>query len=548
MAKTDSHEHEVAYATHDSNDQSPDSQNEKNHSHSEARAANINEHNSTVRQSLKEHRWAVMWSILVSTSVIMEGYDTTLLSSFLGYPAFQEQFGHYADNVGRYEVAARWQSALWAGSTAGCIIGAFLNGYFITHFGFKKVFVVSLAVMIACIFPSFFGMSVEVQTVGQVLCGVPWGIFATIGPAYASELLPMSLRSYLTAYTNMCFAIGQFIAAGVLQGLLPLNNQWSYRIPFALQWIWPGPLIAACVFMPESPWWLVRHGRYKEAEKVLKRITTGEQQAMASKTVAMMTHTDNIEKELESGSSYIDCFKGSNLRRTEVACVAFAGQVLAGSQFAYSGTYFFEQAGMSAADAYKLGLGGTAIAFVGTILSWFLMKAYGRRRIYLVGMFFIVLTLFTIGCLTVSKHNVGVVWAQSSLCLIWLFTFSLSIGPMGWAIPAEVSSTRLRSKTISLARNAYYISTIWANVIEPYMMNPTQWNFRGYTGFFWCGWATLTLVWAFFRLTETKGRTYEELDVMFAAKVPTRKFATYYVDAYADDLAITDRVTDGDTK
>lgn len=47
------------------------------------------------------------------------------------------------------------------------------------------------------------------------------------------------------------------------------------------------------------------------------------------------------------------------------------------------------------------------------------------------------------------------------------------------------------------------------------------------------GTATITLVWAFFRLTETKGRTFEELDIMFGERVPTRKFASYKVDAYA---------------
>lgn len=47
------------------------------------------------------------------------------------------------------------------------------------------------------------------------------------------------------------------------------------------------------------------------------------------------------------------------------------------------------------------------------------------------------------------------------------------------------------------------------------------------------GTAALTLTWAFFRLTESKGRTFEELDIMFGEKLPTRKFATFKVDAYA---------------
>ena len=161
------------------------------------------------------------------------------------------------------------------------------------------------------------------------------------------------------------------------------------------------------------------------------------------------------------------------------------------------------------------------------------MRIMGRRTIYLWGMTGMCASLITIGFLTLSKSS-GAMWAQSILCIIWLFFFSMSAGPIGWAIPAEVSSTRLRSKTIVLARNSYYVIQIIANIIEPYMMNPTQWNWKGKTGFFWFGTAFLTLTWAFFRLPETKGRTYEELDLMFAAEVPTRKFSTHQVGAYAE--------------
>ncbi|KAE8151579.1 general substrate transporter [Aspergillus avenaceus] len=512
----------------------------------EAQAANINEHKMTVRQALRSYPWAVIWSLTISMSIIMEGYDTNLIGSFYGYPAFQKQFG--IEHGDGYQVLQSWQSALGAGGNAGCIIGAFLNGYLIKHFGFKKVFTGAMFVMCAFVFVSFFGHTVALQVVGQVLCGIPWGIFATIGPAYSSELLPMALRSYLTAYTNMCFAIGQFISAGVLQSLLSREDQWSYRIPYAVQWIWPAPLLVVGLFMPESPWWQVRHGEYEAAVKTVQRLTRGEERSKAKQTVAMMIHTDQIEQEIESGSSYWDCFRGSNLRRTEIACLTFSGQVLAGSQFAYTGTYFFEQAGMSPADAYKLGLGGTAVAFVGTILSWFLMKIFGRRSMYLTGMGLMSTYLLIIGFLTLSKSNKSVVWAQSALCIVWLFTFSLTVGPMGWSIAPEVSSTRLRSKTICLARNAYYIAITVANVIEPYMMNPAAWDWSGKTGFFWFVSAFLTFIWGYFRLTETKGRTFEELDIMFAAGVPTRKFKMYQVDAYAEDVAIKDRVRESPVK
>lgn len=259
------------------------------------------------------------------------------------------------------------------------------------------------------------------------------------------------------------------------------TDQWSYRIPFAIQWVWPVPLLLAVVFMPESPWWLSRNGRYKDAEATL--IKLGMPREKARRNVAMMVHTNETEMELVSGSSYIDCFRGTNRRRTEIACVTFAGQVLVGSQFAYSGTYFFEQAGMSHDDAYKLGLGGTAIAFVGTIISWFMMRYFGRRLLYISGAGVMSICLFIIGVLTIpGRGNNSITWTQSSMCIIWLFTFSMSTGPIGWTIPAEVSSTRLRSKTIVLARNSYYVILLIANVIEPYFMNPGELNWRGYTG------------------------------------------------------------------
>lgn len=338
----------------------------------------------------------------------------------------------------------------------------------------------------------------------------------------------------------MCFATGQLIGAGVLQSFITRTDQWAWRIPFAIQWIWIPMLTLGAIFMPESPWWLVRKGKFSQAEKNVLRLMSASERPHARSLVALMIHTNDLESKLAEGTSYLDCFRKTDLRRTEVACVTFLGQITCGAQFAYSATYFFEQAGFSASNAYKINLGGTAVAFCGTIASWFLMHRMARRTLYISGMGAMCLWLFLIGCLTLDTHSQSIKWIQSALCIIWLLSFSLSIGPVGWAIPAEVSSTRLRSKTVVLARNTYYVSQIVANVIEPYMMNPTAWNWNGKTGFFWFGTGFLTLVWAFFRMPETKNRSFEELDLMFAAKLPTRAFKNWEVDAYDEDNGLKD--------
>lgn len=100
----------------------------------------------------------------------------------------------------------------------------------------------------------------------------------------------------------------------------------------------------------------------------------------------------------------------------------------------------------------------------------------------------------------------------------------MTVGPVCYSLVAELSSTRLRTKTIVLSRNVYNVFGIVNGVITPYMLNPTAWNWGAKSGFFWFGLNTLCLTWTYFRLPEPKGRTYGELDILFSNKVSARKF------------------------
>ena len=301
----------------------------------------------------------------------------------------------------------------------------------------------------------------------------------------------------------------------------------------AIQWVWPAFLIPILCFAPESPWHLVRVGRLEEAERSLKRLIRKSSGIDPKTILASIVHTNELEQELETGTSYKQCFTGVELRRTEIACMVFAGQILSGSSFAYNSTYFFQQVGLSTNVTYKLNVGGTAMALVGTLISWFLIIPYfGRRTIYLWGMFSMGCVLYVIGILNTKTSIHGIGMTQAVLTLAWTFLFQLSVGQLGWALPAEVGSTRLRQKTICLARNAYYIMSVISNVVQPYFMNPTELNLKGYTGFIWGSTAFIVFTWAFFRLPETMGRTFEELDILFAKKVSARKFKEHELEGY----------------
>jgi SP family general alpha glucoside:H+ symporter-like MFS transporter len=59
---------------------------------------------------------------------------------------------------------------------------------------------------------------------------------------------------------------------------------------------------------------------------------------------SLIEHTIKLEKELNFGTSYFDCFKGVDLRRTEIASVCWVAQGLVGFVMQSYSTYFFLQA------------------------------------------------------------------------------------------------------------------------------------------------------------------------------------------------------------
>lgn len=504
----------------------------------QAKLANDLEHQLSVWQAIKGNSWAVFWSVMVSMCVIMEGYDTILLGNFFAYPQFAKKFGQYDPSQNSYQLPASWQAGLSNAAGVGAFFGAIMNGALVDRFGQKPVLLASLISLSGFLFIVFFANNKPTLLVGEILCGFPWGVFATTGPAYASEVLPMALRTYLTSWTNMCFIIGQLIAAGVLAGLVGVDSQWSYRVPFALQWVWPAFLIPTLFFAPESPWYLVRKGRLDEARKTLQRLQNPNTTVNLDATLALMVLINKDEQdELCVETSYWQLLRGFDRRRTEIACITFAGQITSGLIFAYNSTYFFQQVGLSTKKTYDLNVGGNALALFGTIMNWVAITPYvGRRTIYLWGMAVMALVLYIIGILSVWTKHQSVGLAQAVLTLIWTFVFQLSVGQLGWSLPTEVSSTRLRQKTMVAARDTYYVSSVISSVINPYLLNPTAWNVKGYTGFVYGTTALLTFIWAYFRLPETKNRTFEELNQLFAKRVSARYFKDYEINVFEDDI------------
>ncbi|OCT51065.1 Alpha-glucosides permease MPH2 [Cladophialophora carrionii] len=503
----------------------------------DARAATKAEHAMTFLTGCRLYPKAIAWSLLLSMTIVMEGYDLTLVNSFFAFPVFRRSYGkplHPDAPPGQqdYQISPAWQSGLTNAAVVGEIIGLFFNGVLTDRFGYHKTMVGTLVWMALFVFLAFFAINIRMLLAAQILCGLPWGIFQTLSTTYAAEVMPVALRAYLTSNVNMCWLLGQICGVSVIRGLVHNNSEWSYRIPFGLQWAFAVPILVGVFFAPESPWWLVRHEKINEAKRSLLRLTTQDSDPdfNADETVAMMQHTNEVEKYLNGGGvSYFDCFKGTDLRRTEICCMVWCTQALCGSTMTGYAAYFYEQAGFNTADSFNLAIGMYGGAICAGILAWFGMRHIGRRTLYIAGLVLSLIILVVTGIVGTFKQSDGVSWALGSLIIVLTFVYDFTVGPVCYVLVAEIPSSRLRVKTVVIARVAYNVISIITNIITPRMLNPSAWDWKGKSCFFFAGTTLVCLVWCWFRLPEPMGLTYMELDILFEKKAKARKFREFQV-------------------
>lgn len=147
--------------------------------------------------------------------------------------------------------------------------------------------------------------------------------------------------------------------------------------------------------------------------------------------------------------------------------------------------------------SYNLTLAQYGLGFIGTMGSWILLSYFGRRTLYLAGLALQCVIMATIGGLgfappdttvAASKRslfarqggggtiriNQGASWGVGSMLLVFTLVFDLTVGPVCYAIVGESSSTRLRQKTIVIARMVYNICGAIVNVLTPLMLNPVR--------------------------------------------------------------------------
>lgn len=118
----------------------------------------------------------------------------------------------------------------------------------------------------------------------------------------------------------MCWGAGQLLAAGVVRALAGVQGDMAWRLGFVLQWVWPIPLFIGAYLAPESPWNAVRRNKIDLARKSMMRLRqdTPDKEREVEAAVAYIRYTTALEVAETEDATFMECFRGTNLRRTEI--------------------------------------------------------------------------------------------------------------------------------------------------------------------------------------------------------------------------------------
>lgn len=302
-------------------------------------------------------------------------------------------------------------------------------------------------------------------------------------------------------------------------------DQSSYKVMFAAEWCWPAAIMLGAFLVPESPYYLVRKNQVEAATKSLSALhskNTRQVQSVLQSIQEVLEH-----ESATGGSSFRDCFKGNNWRRTRIVLYANGLSQMTGAVFLNNAPYFMVLAGLSATDVAMIIELGIGLSIISSVFTFWGMAFFGRRVLVLGGTAFAGLLFFIMGiAASVPAQSSSTRWCVAiTLQMAWL-----SIGPANgpaMAVAGEVSSTRLRAKTLAIGFFFnYFYSTVW-NVVVPYMFNPTEGNLGGLMGWIFFAACLISLLIMWFELPDTKDLTFAQIDERFEMGVKTRAFRTY---------------------
>lgn len=249
--------------------------------------------------------------------------------------------------------------------------------------------------------------------VAKSIQGVAIGAITTITQTYMSEVVPQQLRSSILPFFPIFQLVGQIIGSIVVQIQMEMEGKNSYRITFATQWAFSIMPLIVSVIIPESPTWLLRKKHVERARKAHQRLEHNKKNPRAHMFTFEQLQKTVAHEQAKSGENvkYIDCFKGTDLRRTGLVILMNLLPDWFGLSLLGNAGYFLQQVGQDAKTANLFFIVGIALGLAGNVSTFFVLARFGRRKIVLITLSIITVLWLAISLAgTINKQSSATIW------------------------------------------------------------------------------------------------------------------------------------------
>ncbi|HEY1698971.1 MAG TPA: sugar porter family MFS transporter [Trebonia sp.] len=454
-------------------------------------------------------------------------WQLTLLATLGGF-----LFGYDTSNIGSalnfvpYGLHGLAEGYLVSGASLGAAAGAILAGPISDRFGRKTVLIADAGIYAVGAILSAVTPDAAVLLVARTLIGVAVGADSAIATAYIAEYAPKDRRGSLSMLQQWMITVGILVA---------------YLIAMLVFGVWPGaaassgwrlilglgavPALAGLVLrsrMPESPRWLLRHGKYEQVLRAMDTLGAGQF------TEADARRAGEVIERVERGdqAQRKRAWTPGVRRALIVVCVFFVFQQITGINVPlYYGPHLlgpiFSGPHATLVATTVSGVQVTAIMTAVNVASTYLgfrwIDKFGRRKLAIGG--FTGMIVFA----AVSAVGLALLSGTARLALtmvgldFFIASFAIGVGGTGWTLQGEVFPTAVRGQAASIAATVDWLANFALILVFPVWQNAISLG-----GVMLCfGALALAAVgFVYWFLPETKGHSVEEIIRLFESDRP----------------------------
>ncbi|KAI8671896.1 MFS domain-containing protein [Fusarium keratoplasticum] len=363
---------------------------------------------------------------------------------------------------------------------------------------------------------------------GRFILGFGVSFCSVSAPCYVSEMSHPRWRGVHTGLYNCMWWLGSIIASWTIFGCSKWDNPYAFRIP-----IW-GQLVSSVIvgcgvwFVPESPRWLIAHGKIEQAKAVLAKYHGEglEDHPMVLLQMEEMKHSIRQDASDKKWWDYRELVNTRSAHRRLICVLGMAafGQLSGNSVTGYYLPVMVQNAGITS-ESTQLLLNGLnpVFCFIASILGARFSDKIGRRPLLLYSIFFcsICFAVMTGTSKLATSGGGNASAANTTIVFVFLFGVAFSFGwtPLQTMYIVETLTTATRAKGTAVSN----LTSAAASVVIQYSSAPAFEDIGYYFYIFFVFWDIFEGIFIYFYFPETKERTLEEMDEVFEAKNPVKK-------------------------